>query len=147
MPNPNQPKLRRGAPGPEQLPKGAATRLNQLAKPVQGPSKGLDRFARPPEPDFAAAPREIIGGPPVVPQEMPPMQGDITGFDDILFGPTDRPEEPITAGAPFGPGPSFPRHGFESDEEFMARVANELAQSPAASSYVKAFAARVLRGE
>ncbi|HSE44862.1 MAG TPA: hypothetical protein VLA89_05995 [Gemmatimonadales bacterium] len=77
----------------------------------------------------------------------PKPQGEVTSFDDILFGPTDHPNEPITAGASFGPGPNTIRQGRETDKEFLARTAYQLAQSPSASPRVKAFAARIARGE
>lgn len=38
------------------------------------------------------------GPSPQAPAERPPMAG--------LFAPSQRPDEPITAGVPFGPGPS-----------------------------------------
>lgn len=124
-------RVRRAAPSPGQLPYGAAQTLN-AARPVTKPV--------PPELAQAAQPR-----PAPMPAGAPPQQN--TGFEDILFAPTDRPHEPITAGAPFGPGPSFTRYAHESDEDFKMRVAAQLLSSPVASSRVKSFATRILMGE
>jgi len=75
------------------------------------------------------------------------VQGESTNFDDILFAGTDHPNEPITTGAPFGPGASFVRQPAESDDQFLTRVSGEVANAPGASARVRAFAARVARGE
>src|SRR5207249_1857480 len=54
------------------------------------------------------------------------------GFDQALFAPTDRPTEPITAGAPFGPGANYVPKPYESDRAFALRVADQLEQTPTA---------------
>jgi hypothetical protein len=74
--------------------------------------------------------------------------GDLTGFDDILFSGSDYPDEPLTEGAPFGPGSNSLRSvGPETDDEFMARAAVAVAGSPSATSRVKSFVTRVANGE
>ena len=37
-----------------------------------------------------------------------PQQTQGSPIEDFLFGATQRPTEPVTAGAPFGPGPGGP---------------------------------------
>ncbi len=56
------------------------------------------------------------------------------GYDEALFGPSDRPDEPITAGAPFGPGRSFVILPYEDERAFARRVANQLESSSDAPS-------------
>lgn len=119
----SKPKAKQGPAGPEQLPYGAATQINQQ----------LDLL--PPDPASVAAAEEDQ---PTAP---------LTDFDDILFGPSDRPNEPLTHGANFGPGANFTTRGPDTDKDFMARAAIELANAPGASARVRAFAARVARGE
>jgi len=51
------------------------------------------------------------------------------GYDEALFGPTWRPEEPITHGAPFGPGRSFVILPYEDERSFVLRVADQLEHS------------------
>lgn len=80
--------------------------------------------------------------------ETPPMAtGQVTPHDDILFRGTDAPDEPLTHGSPFGPGASFVRGSQETDRQFIERAAETVANSPGATSRVRAFAARVARGE
>ncbi|TAK94523.1 hypothetical protein EPO05_06250 [Patescibacteria group bacterium] len=70
-------------------------------------------------------------------------QGTTEGY---IYGPTDRPQEPITAGAPFGPGP-YQVKTQETPQDFIARVAQTVASGQGATTEVKAFAARVARGD
>lgn len=70
-----------------------------------------------------------------------------TPQEKFLFGPTDRPNEPITHGAPFGAGPAYPATAFESDDALLQRVAEQIGGLPTAAPELKAFAARVARGE
>jgi hypothetical protein len=58
------------------------------------------------------------------------------GYDAALFGPTDRPAEPVTTGMPFGAGPSFTPLPTEDSRTFMLRVANDLAANPELATYV-----------
>jgi len=75
----------------------------------------------------AQAQQAVPTGAPPTEVQAQKMSGPITG----LTAPTERPDEPITAGSPFGPGPnrvSFqPRKlvGVDEVEEQLA-VLNEL---------------------
>lgn len=120
----SKPQVKKGPAGPNQLPQGAATQLNQQLAQVQPPDLAAIAAAEDQEP-----------------------QADLTDFDDVLFGPTSRPDESITHGANFGPGANFTTRNPETDSEFMARAALDLANAPGASSRVRAFAARIARGE
>ena len=120
----SKPKAKKGPAGPEQLPQGGASQVNAGLSLVPSP-----------DPTLIAATEDIE------------PQGRVTEHDDILFAGTDHPNEPITTGAPFGPGANFTTQGPERDSEFLARAAAEIAASPAASPRVRAFVARVARGE
>lgn len=69
-----------------------------------------------------------------------------TPEEKFLFGPSDRPNEPITHGAPFGAGSSHAPAAYESDDALISRVATQVASSPTANPDLKAFAARVAAG-
>lgn len=56
-----------------------------------------------------------------------------------MLRPSDRPEEPITTGLPFGAGANFTRLPDETDEAFRGRVASELLESPTVTGAVKDF--------
>src|SRR5215210_4895216 len=86
-PQKKRPEVKRGS-GPDQLPYGGATQVNAASASFDQPS--------------AAPYAENIN-----PQEPQPIQGDLTGYDNLLFGGSDRPDEPITQGASFGPGSNF----------------------------------------
>jgi hypothetical protein len=67
-------------------------------------------------------------------QPEPELQEDASGgYDDALFAPTDRPDEPITHGAPFGAGANFVALPYEDEFAFRRRVADELESSGTAS--------------
>lgn len=125
------PQARKGQPqvgGPNQLPQGGASQVNRaMAAVPQQPS---------PDPVLQAAANQ-----------RPSEPGSLTNFDDILFSPSDYPDEPITEGAPFGPGTNFVRRGPENDDEFMKRAALTIANSKNATSRVRSFATRVAMGE
>lgn len=72
-------------------------------------------------------------------------QGDEESF---LFGPTDRPDEPITAGLPFGEGPDVSRDdpALESAPAFKARLADTLSARPQ-SKELRRFVERLRAGE
>ena len=74
---PQQPQIKRGQ-GSDALPYGAATRANKAPK---------SRMSMP-------APTDE--------QEFKPQSPD----EQFAFAPTDFPNEPVTSGVPFGPGPS-----------------------------------------
>jgi hypothetical protein len=85
---------------------------------------------------------------PQLPQPPPQPQGELNGgYDAVLFGPTDRPHEPLTAGMPFGAGPSFVPRPTEDDRTFLMRVAGELLASPSATNSAKALAERITLGQ
>lgn len=63
-----------------------------------------------------------------------PEQDLNDGYDEKLFAPTERPDEPITAGAPFGPGPTFVPLPQETTRSFAIRVAQMLEESPQADA-------------
>lgn len=51
---------------------------------------------------MASGPLNTGGAPVARPSAPPPVRpGELTAFD----APSERPDEPLTAGAPFGPGP------------------------------------------
>ena len=64
--------------------------------------------------------------------------------EEFIYSPTDRPAEPVTAGAPVGPGPDFTKHTVETEAEFRTRVAGTLAQAPTREA--RALAERLQRG-
>lgn len=67
--------------------------------------------------------------------------------EQFLYGPTNRPNEPVTAGAPVGPGTNFIRGSLETPQQTVQRVATQIAGGPDATPIVKQFAARILAGE
>lgn len=67
--------------------------------------------------------------------------------EQFLFGATDRPDEPTSHGAPFGPGANFTKFAYENDGQFMSRVATNLGSDPNATTEVRNFVARITRGE
>jgi hypothetical protein len=100
--------------------------------------------AQPPPPASTVQP--VTGGQISVPDQSAP-QGDISGgFDNLLFAPTDRPNEPITHGAPFGPGANFIPEPGEDDRTFMLRVAGQLQQQPS-TPRVQQYIAAIQRGQ
>lgn len=52
--------------------------------------------------------------------------GPLGPEEQFLFSPTSRPDEPITAGAPFGPGPNAVVPRSEKRSDFVKRVAGGL---------------------
>ena len=77
------------------------------------------------------------------PEAIPPM----TPEEEFLYGPTLRPEEPITAGAPFGPGPvAPPAPPRVPDTQFLAQAIARLPQQNLPPR-VQEFLRRVEAGE
>jgi hypothetical protein len=66
--------------------------------------------------------------------------------EEFLLGPTDRPDEPLTAGVGFGPGADATRFAVESDGELLGRVAERIIADPAADPQAKAWAAKRAKG-
>jgi hypothetical protein len=114
------PQIQQGA----ELPYGAATAANDASAGISADTQS----AAPPD----------VGNPD-------PTLATATG--SFLFGPTARPHEPITTGAPFGAGPDITPASFENNDAFMARVAQTFAADPQAPPEVKAFAALVESGQ
>jgi hypothetical protein len=81
--------------------------------------------------------------PQVEEQTYAPAGGD----EEFIYGPTNRPAEPITSGAPFGAGPSAVLGAFRTDDDVVSSVAERIAADPNASSQTKAWAARSRAGE
>ena len=82
----------------------------------------MPRPGQTPTPAFKRSPEMPYGtvGPANAarPQRAPQAQQQAAGGtnpaspeEEFLFGPTLRPTEPLTAGAPFGPGPGSPLDG------------------------------------
>ena len=67
--------------------------------------------------------------------------------EEFLYAETDRPAEPLTQGVPVGPGADFTKYAVETAEQFKLRVANALAAQQDAAPEVRAFLARIQRGE
>jgi hypothetical protein len=66
--------------------------------------------------------------------------------DGFIYGRTDRPSEPVTQGAPVGPGANVTRNTMgETDDEFLGRVIGEL-EARAVSPQVKRFVERAKLG-
>jgi hypothetical protein len=81
-------------------------RTNTQAKPVSGPgalSQRTDMMTAS-DPNVYGdrkATEELMAGAQMAKQQPMPSAPPLTG----LFEPTTRPDEPVTAGNPFGPGP------------------------------------------
>jgi hypothetical protein len=64
--------------------------------------------------------------------------------EEFLYSQTDRPGEPLTAGAPVGAGSDFSRHALEDDDSFRERVAAQLSNSGVREA--RALADRLRKG-
>jgi hypothetical protein len=119
MPEPGvtpQPEFQRGT-GPEALDFGAASAANDFLGPMF-----LDDDFDEDEDEFLPSGEE----------------------EEFIFGPSQRPAEPITAGAPFGPGPDVGRVRSETDESFVNRLAESFLARTDAGPEAKAWAKRRL---
>lgn len=116
-----------------QLPFGAAQALNEFEPP-----QDEDNFVFEDE-DFL---EDEFGA--VEDEEPQPLSGDLQGMDALLFEQTDRPDEPITSGVPFGDGPSFVDRR-ESAQDIEDQAMRQLANSN--NPRVRRFAQRRLNGE
>lgn len=69
-------------------------------------------------------------------------------MDAFIGGPTQRPNEPLTAGVPIGPGPNFVRLAGESDQQYRERVGTSILQQSAlaADPQMRSFALRLMEG-
>jgi hypothetical protein len=116
------PKFRRGS-GPNQLPMGQADMMNEL-------------MAEDSEPDLGPDPGQI--------GMFEPGMEDLEGS---LLRQTDRPDEPVTSGQPFGPGPNTMPTPRDRPGDFRRRVAKSLVDAPGATDSVREFAARLASGD
>jgi hypothetical protein len=66
---------------------------------------------------------------------------------EFLYSQTDRPNEPITHGAPFGPGPSLAVAASESPQETLQRIGQQVGESAYATPEVQAFLHQIQNGE
>lgn len=66
--------------------------------------------------------------------------------EEFLFGPTDRPDEPLTAGVGFGPGIDATRHAFASDSDMLDRLAEKISANAATDPAARAWAAQRAKG-
>lgn len=62
----------------------------------------------------------------------------------FLASASDRPDQPLSAGAPFGPGPDVVPRPQENERDFLARVATSLETTSLPGA--REFASRVRRG-
>jgi hypothetical protein len=67
--------------------------------------------------------------------------------EEFLLSASDRPAEPLTAGAPFGAGPDASRYGFTSNEGLLRSVAERALADPALDPTARTFFSRVLAEE
>ncbi len=114
----------------EALPYGKATELNAMVEDVN-----LAELA-PPEEDLDS--EGFVDEPSV---EAPGAPGPM---DDLIYRPTDRPDEPITSGAPFGPG-SAERPNAPDVKAGRRAIYQQLLTSPSSTPRTKALAARMMR--
>lgn len=101
---------------PEDAEHGTGAALRRLAGTVQAP-------APTPTPVPQGRPVRVAPHAPGVADDQEDATG---GYDDVAFGPSDRPDEPITHGAPFGAGANFVALPYEDEFTFRHRVADEL---------------------
>lgn len=103
-------------------------RTNSQAKPVSGPGKLSQRTDMiPSNPNVYGdrkAMQETMSGAPMAKAAPMPTPSPVVG----LFEPTNRPDEPVTAGNPMGPGPglevlNLPARTF-SPTQILARLAD-----------------------
>ena len=121
MPRPGQTPQPQFSRSP-QMPYGTVERAN-ATRPQQ---------ARQPQARQASQPQGGQGSSPI---------------EDFLFGATQRPTEPVTAGAPFGPGASpFDMSRVESPRDFMTRVVGQMVLAPDAEPELQGFLAKVQLG-
>lgn len=69
-----------------------------------------------------------------------------TPEEEFLFSNSDRPNEPLTAGAPFGPGPNFVTRPVQTDSQFRQGLVARLETTPVNSPELKAYIDKVRRG-
>jgi hypothetical protein len=110
-------------PAPEGAPFGTGAALEQMSEVVPAQRQR----ARPQVQPFAT---RGPGSPGAPLGEEEDVSG---GYDDVLFAPSHRPDEPLTQGAPFGPGSNFVPLPYEDEWAFRRRIADELSVDPTPS--------------
>ena len=122
---------------PDALPKGEATSLNAGTDLVDEVDLEVEEPTEFPEDDLTDV------------EELPSPEGELTGFDNLVFGPTDRPDEPITSGAGFGPGQmGVSGDGRTSDQKLADFALYSLnSNSAQLSPRSKSIMARIIRGD
>lgn len=133
MPRPGTIEPRAGADAPH----GATADLQRLAKAA--PTRSAPST---PAPAPAARPTTVPS-----PETQLPGTDLNNGFDEYLFAPTARDAEPLTEGAPWGPGANFVPRRMETSRDFLNRVADELSVAPGAGPQVQRLVERIRRGE
>lgn len=64
--------------------------------------------------------------------------------EEFLLSASDRPAEPLTAGAPFGPGADASRYGIASGPAILRSIAERAINDPSLDRDARAFFSRVL---
>jgi len=98
---------------PEGAEHGTGAALRRLAGTVEAPR---------PE----RTPRVRVVSPAQEQNQPIPEEDASGGYDEALFAPSDRADEPITHGAPFGAGANFVALPYEDEFAFRRRVADTL---------------------
>lgn len=130
-------------------------RPGQVPEPSAGADAGYGATAQLRRVDRAGSPAGGAGAQAVRPNGRPPA--DVTdpeddadtelndGYDSALFAPTNRPDVPVTNGAPFGEGANYVPLPSEDDFTFMQRVANDLDSGPQ-SGQLREFISKIRLG-
>lgn len=109
---------------------GKLSQRTDLAQPIRAPTGGpygqrkqLEAAQRvQPLPNVVGGAGAQTGTPPGPAASIPATN---------VFAPTQRPLEPVTAGAPVGAGPNGPLAMYDNDIEKILQVIYEITRSPA----------------
>lgn len=115
---------------------GSSAELARLQLPAQQSDASLGG-AEPSKGDIGP---EALGLPP----EADPNADINGGYDEALFQPSGRPNEPVFAGVAFGGGPNYRQSDSEDDRTFMLRVADDLERT--GSPQTKRFIEKIRAG-
>jgi hypothetical protein len=138
---PQAPEIRRGPAEPGQLPFGAAQALNQAMEATHA------NQAQTSESPMSRAPQQ--GRRPIPTRQAYSQSqepGSFGDLEDVVLGPSDRPDEPITAGANFGPGQMFVAPDLTPDQRLRV-TARAVVRTQDMDPRAIAFFTRVLNGE
>lgn len=89
----------------------------------------------------AADVNDLVG---LVPPDNPGYEPSGEG-EQFLYSPSDRPKEPFSHGLPFGKG-AYATNTFQSEDDLVRQVSNEVLKDPAAPGILKRFAERANQG-